>query len=146
MPLASADALFQPVWVEDIARAVVYCIDHAATVGQTFECAGPQMYSLRDLVRLAGQWSGHPRLVMPLPDALARMQATLMELMPGQPLMSRDNIDSMRVPNVATGTLPGLPDLGIAPAALEAVVPLYLGRGGPGQGRLDMLRTGAGRG
>jgi len=83
---------------------------------------------------------------VPLPDALGRVQAALMELMPGRTLMSRDNLDSMRVPNVATGTLPGLPDLGIAPAALDAVVPLYLGRGGPGHGRLDILRTGAGRG
>jgi uncharacterized protein YbjT (DUF2867 family) len=146
MPLASANALFQPVWVEDIARAIVYCLEHPATIGQTFECAGPQMYSLRDLVRLAGQWSGHSRSVLPLPDALARVQAALMELAPGQPLISRDNLDSMRVPNVATGTLPGLPDLGIAPVALDAIAPLYLGRGGTGRGRLDLLRTGAGRG
>ncbi len=145
MPLASAHALFQPVWVEDVARAIIYCLDHPATIGQTFECAGPQMYSLGDLVRLAGQWSGHPRAVVPLPDALGRVQAALMELMPGRTLMSRDNLDSMRVPNVATGTLPGLPDLGIAPAALDAVAPLYLGRNGSGPGRFDTLRTGAGR-
>jgi len=146
MPLAGANALFQPVWVEDVASAIIYCLDHPATIGQTFECAGPQMYSLRDLVRLAGQWSGHARPIVPLPDALARVQAALMELMPGQPLMSRDNLDSMRVPNVATGTLPGLPDLGIAPAALDAVAPLYLRPGGIGRGRLDVLRAGAGRG
>ena len=132
--------------MEDVARAIVYCLEHPATIGQTFECAGPQMYSLRDLVRLAGQWSGHPRPVVPLPDALARVQAALMELLPGQPLMSRDNIDSMRVPNVSTGTLPGLPDLGIAPTALDAILPLHLGRTGAGRGRLDMLRAGAGRG
>ena len=146
MPLAGASALFQPVWVEDVVRAIIYCLDHPATIGQTFECAGPQMYSLGDLVRLAGQWSGHPRFVMPLPDALGRVQAACMELLPGPPLMSRDNLDSMHVPNVATGTLPGLPDLGIAPAALEAVVPRYLGRDGTGRGRLDLLRAGAGRG
>jgi uncharacterized protein YbjT (DUF2867 family) len=146
MPLAGANALIQPVWVEDVARAIVYCLEHPLTIGQTFECAGPQMYSLGDLVRLAGQWSGHARLVVPLPDALARVQAALMELLPGQPLMSRDNLDSLRAPNVATGTLPALPDLGIAPAALDAIVPAYLGHGGTGRGRLDMLRTGAGRG
>ncbi len=146
MPLAGANALFQPVWVEDTARAIIYCLDHPATIAQVFECAGPQMYSLGDLVRLAGQWSGHPRPVVPLPDVLGRVQAALMELLPGRTLMSRDNLDSMRVPNVATGTLPGLPDLGIAPAALDAVAPQYLRGDGPGHGRLDMLRTGAGRG
>jgi NADH dehydrogenase len=68
-----------------------------------------------------------------------------MELMPGEPLMSRDNILSMRVPNVATGQLPGLHELGIQPASLQAVAPGYLA---PGQGiaRLDRWRALHGRG
>jgi hypothetical protein len=65
--------------------------------------------------------------VLPLPGFLARVQARLMELAPGEPLMSRDNLDSMKTPNVASGSLPGLASLGIEPAALEAVVPDYLG-------------------
>jgi NADH dehydrogenase len=50
-----------------------------------------------------------------------------MEWLPGRPLMSRDNLDSMAVPNVASGQLPGLAELGIRAAALEAVAPDYLG-------------------
>jgi NADH dehydrogenase len=64
--------------------------------------------------------------VFGLPDALARAQAQLMEWLPGGPLMSRDNIDSMRVPNVASGSLPGLAALGIVPTSLEDVAPGYL--------------------
>ena len=72
---------------------------------------------------LAGRWSGHERSVLPLPEGLGRLQAALMEWMPGQPLMSRDNIDSMRTPNVASPTLPGLDTLGIEATRMESVMP-----------------------
>jgi hypothetical protein len=70
--------------------------------------------------------SGHPRPVVGLPNGLARLQAFLMELAPGQPLMSRDNLDSMKVNNVASGELPGLDALGIAPHSLSDIAPAYL--------------------
>ncbi|MCW5667627.1 MAG: complex I NDUFA9 subunit family protein [Piscinibacter sp.] len=144
LPLAGADSRYQPVWVEDVAAAVLRCLDDPTTIGQVIECAGPDTYTLRQIVEAAGRWAGHPRPVFPLPEALARLQAMLMELLPGEPLMSRDNIDSMRVPNIASGTLPGLDRLGIRPAALDAVVPQYLA---PGQGpaRLDPWRARARR-
>ncbi len=144
LPLAASSARFQPVWVEDVAAAIVYCIDMPATVGKVYECAGPAVYTLSELVRLAGRWSGHERPQIPLPAWAGRLQAASMELLPGTPLMSRDNIDSMRVPNVATGTLPGLHDLGITPAALEAVAPGYLGDLFV-RPDLDRYRAGSGR-
>lgn len=144
IPLAGAAARFQPVWVEDLARALAAALDRPDSVGQVYEAAGPQVYTLAELVRLAGRWSGHERPVLPLPDALGRLQAMLMSLAPGEPLMSADNLDSMRVPNVAGGVLPGLPALGIEPAALEAVAPLYLGQR-PGRMRFDRFRAHARR-
>jgi uncharacterized protein YbjT (DUF2867 family) len=144
LPLAGSDARFQPVWVEDVAAAIVACLDKAETVGKVYECAGPQVYTLAELARLAGRWAGHERPVIPLPAFVGRLQAAFMELLPGTPLMSRDNVDSMAVPNVASGGLPGLPALGIAPAALEAIGPGYLGAG-VGRGRFNRFRAGAGR-
>jgi NADH dehydrogenase len=128
VPLAGARAQFQPVWVEDVAEAIVRCADDDATAGRTFECTGPRVYTLRRLVEMAGGWSGHARPVIGLPDALARLQAMVFERLPGQ-LITRDNLDSLRVPNVASGNLPGLDALGIAAAALEAIAPTYLGVG-----------------
>jgi uncharacterized protein YbjT (DUF2867 family) len=145
MPLAGSGARFQPVWVEDVASATVRCLDRADTVGKVFECTGPQAYTLGELVRLAGRWSGHERPQIPLPGWAGRLQAMAMELLPGEPLMSRDNVDSMKVPNVASGTLPGLEALGITPTALEAVAPGYLGTQGSCT-RFNRLRAGAGRG
>lgn len=140
MPLAGAHARFQPVWVEDVAAAIVACLDRPQTVGQVIECTGPQEYTLGELVQLAGRWSGHPRPVIALPDALGRLQALVLELLPGEPLMSRDNLASMHVPNVATGRHPGLESLGIRPTPLEGVAPLYLG-GGRDATRLDPWRA-----
>jgi NADH dehydrogenase len=59
--------------------------------------------------------------------ALGRLQALLMELAPGEPLMSRDNLAAMSVDNVASGTLPGLEALGIRPASVHSIAPTYLG-------------------
>ncbi len=140
MPLAGAQSRYQPVWVEDVAAAIVRCLDQPATIGQVIECAGPAQYTLRQLVQLAGRLSGHPRPVIGLPASLGCAQAMALELLPGEPMMSRDNIDSMRVPNVATGQHPGLDSLGIRPAALEAVAPGYLGRD-QGPARLDPWRA-----
>ena len=145
IPLAGSGARFQPVWVEDVASAIVSCLDQPATIGQSYELVGPKAYTLSELVRLAGRWSGNERPQIPLPEFVGRLQAAFMELLPGTPLMSRDNVDSMRVPNVATGKLPGLEALGITATALEAIAPGYLGSES-GRARLERWRARAGRG
>jgi NADH dehydrogenase len=80
--------------------------------------------------------------VIGLPSALARMQAWLLEHAPGEPLMTRDNLDSMRCDNVASGPIAA--ELDIQPAALEAVAPHYLA-GRDQSGRLDAYRRNAKR-
>jgi NADH dehydrogenase len=145
LPLAGSDARFQPVWVEDVATAVVRCLDRAETVGKTYECVGPTQYTLAELVRLAGRWSGNERPQLALPAALGRLQALVLELLPGEPLMSRDNLDSMRVPNISGGQLEGLAALGIVATPLEAVAPGYLAAGQT-CARLDRWRASRGRG
>lgn len=145
MPLAGGDAQFQPVWVNDVARALVRCLEDPATAGQTHECVGPKVYTLAELVHLAGWFSGHARPILPLPLWAGRVQAAVMACLPGEPLMSTDNLDSMKVPNVATGRWPGLPELGVVPTALEAVAPGYLGKGRDGPELLNAWRARAGR-
>ena len=143
MPLAGARAQLQPVWVQDLAAAIVECLLRREAVGQTYEIAGPEVLSLADLVRLAGRISrggaGRPCPVLPLPGPLATLQALAMECLPGEPLLSRDNLASLTVPNVASGRLPGLAALGITAASLGAVLPTYLAPGS-GPARLDAWR------
>ena len=144
IPLAGSTAKFQPVWVEDVATALLKCLEDKSTIGQTYEACGPEDFTLKQLVQLAGQYSGNDKPVIGLPDGLARIQAALMELAPGEPIMSRDNLDAMKVDNVSGGVLPGLQALGITPSALNAVVPFYLGAQGLRSGLMAKRKT-AGR-
>jgi len=125
MPLAGADARFQPVWVGDLAQAVVQSLLQRPGPGPIVECAGPQVLTLAEIVQRVGTMAGCRRPVLPLPEAAGLLQAAAMGLLPGEPLMSRDNLLSMRVPNVASGRLPGLRDLGLTPQAIDILAPHF---------------------
>ena len=132
MPLAGSATRFQPVWVEDVAQAIVNSVYmNVQNVPAIVEACGPDVFTLKELVQLAARTAGinhgQGRPVVALPMALGRVQAALMRLLPGEPMLSRDNLDSMQVDNVASGKLPGLPALGVTPSALAAIVPTYLG-------------------
>ena len=124
LPMAGAKARMQPVYVGDVATAVVHVLGNPRAAAQTYELAGPRIYTLGELVELAALWSGHPRSVIEMPMSLGRMQAFMFECLPGVPLMSRDNLDSLTVDNISQA--PMNPELGIAPAPLESVAPIYL--------------------
>jgi NADH dehydrogenase len=132
VPLARADARFQPVSVHDVAAAFCATIDDSESFSRIYELTGPRVYTLAELVRIAGIYraggNGRPRPVLALPDALGRLQATFLEFAPGPTMMSRDNFDSMRTPNVGTGGFPGLADLGIVATPLAQEASRYLGR------------------
>jgi len=127
LPIGGADAKFQPVWVEDASRAFANSLDNEATVGSTYELCGPKVYTLRELVRFAASAAGHRRPVVAIPLAIARLQARLMELAPGEPLLSRDNLDSMKRDNIASRQpyVPA-PELGITATPMEPEASLYL--------------------
>lgn len=121
LPVGGANARFQPVWVEDVATAFANALDNEATYGQTYELAGPQVYTLRELVEYAARAAGHPRMVLAMPDGLAQLQARFMELLPGEPLLSRDNLASLTVDNVASEQpYRPAPELGITATPMEA--------------------------
>jgi uncharacterized protein YbjT (DUF2867 family) len=127
LPIGGADVKFQPVWVEDVAHAFVNSLDNDATVGKTYELCGPKVYTLRELVHFAASAAGHNRPVIALPEGIARLQARFMELAPGEPLLSRDNLDSMKRDNIASRQpyVPA-PELGITATPMEPEASLYL--------------------
>lgn len=139
MVLACPDAKFQPVYVGDVVEAMARSLDDEASYGHAYDLAGPKVYSLSELVRCAGEWSGHPRPILPLGKSASFMQAAIMEMLPGK-LLTRDNYHSMQVDSVSAAPLP----FGIKPTALEAVAPAYLNPTGP-RTRYSGFRNLAGR-
>ena len=139
VPLAGARSRFQPVYVGDVADAFVHALFDAESRRRTYELGGPNIYTLAELVRLSGRYAGHPRPIIALPDALARLQAMFFERLPGTPLITRDNLDSMKVDNVVTPSKQVLTAeaLDIKLTALESVAPAWLAP----TGQLDELRS-----
>ena len=128
------DARFQPVYVADVAHFMADVLDEPPTFGKRYDLGGPQAYTMRELFEYVARITGHHRIFFGLPDWVARMQAWFLEQSP-LPLMSRDNLDSMKVPSVCTPAFP----FDIRPTPIESVVPYYLVPQGPRE-RLPELR------
>lgn len=137
LPLARAQCKFAPVYIKDVVEAFVRALDNPATVRQVYELYGPEVLSLKKLVRRIAQVMGWKRLVLPLPDALGWMQAIVAEWIPGKPF-SRDNFRSLRTDSV--GGIDGLHRLGITPTPLSACINRLLGSADSRQKRLDRYR------
>ncbi|HUP29570.1 MAG TPA: complex I NDUFA9 subunit family protein [Usitatibacter sp.] len=141
IPLAGARARFQPIWVEDVARCFVVALGNPACLDKSYELCGPRAYTLAELVRFVAASSGRRTRVLALPAPLARVQAFMLEHLPGK-LMTRDNLRSMSVDNVSAAPFPEV--FGFQPAPLEAVVPEYL-VGTAARARYPLYRHNAGR-
>ncbi len=130
---------FQPVYVCDVAAAVVRATQDPATAGRTFELGGPRIYSFRELLELLLRTTGRTRLLLPVPFWLARANAAMIEfalalpasiapsLTPPPPI-TRDQVLLLRRDNVVSENAEGLAALGISPEGLEAKLPAYLAR------------------
>ncbi|STR45088.1 complex I NDUFA9 subunit family protein [Iodobacter fluviatilis] len=139
VPLAGAETRFQPVWVQDVTRAFALGVTDKTLIGKTLSLVGPKIYTLKELVAYTAQTIGICRPIISLPNFLARVQASVMSLLPNPPL-SHDNLDSLRVDNIDTAGF--APELAWQPTALEAIAPLYLAGK---QQRYNQLRSQAHR-
>ncbi len=121
IPLACADAKFQPVWVEDVAQAFVRSVNDPASIGQCYDLCGPRVYRLRELVEFAAACRNMHPVIVPLPKLLGYVQASVMEWLPVK-LMTRDNFFSMQQDSICNCAFP----FGITPARMEDIAPQYL--------------------
>lgn len=140
-PLACPNSRLAPVYVGDVCRAFADSLNERATFGKRLELCGPRSYTLKELVEFTARVAGLRRKVIGLGDKLSRIQALVLEHFPGKPF-SYDNYLSLSKDNVCAQN--GFEPLGISPAAVEAVVPTYLGNQNR-FGRYQNLRS-AGRG
>ena len=110
----------------DVAEAIVRILADPGAAGRTYELCGPAVYSLRELFEITLRIIGKRRLLVPISFALAEVQARLFELLPN-PALTCGRVDLLKADNVASGTLPGLRELGIVPTAIDAILATYLG-------------------
>ncbi len=136
LPLARAHTKFAPVYVGDVAEAFARALKNPKTHQQTYELYGSEVMTLAEIVRYTARCLGLHRGVLPLPDALARVQAALMDFVPGKPF-STDNYRSLLLDSV--GGIDGLYRLGIDKTPIAAVVPAQLAKS-ERQQRLDHYR------
>ena len=118
---------FQPVYVGDVAQAVVAALEREDCLGKVYELGGPQIYTFAELMRYMLKVIGRRRLLPSVPFGLAKFQARFLELLPEPPL-TRDQVELLQVDNVADPGMPGLQALGITPTPIELIVPQYLAR------------------
>ena len=123
-PLARANSLFAPVHVDDVAAAIQLGLEDRRTDGQCYELCGPEVYTLRELVQMTARALDQKRRIVGLPDGIARLQARVMERLPGK-AFTMDNYRSLTVPSLCTSD--GLDALGIRPRALSVSLPEVLG-------------------
>jgi NADH dehydrogenase len=135
LPLPGGGAnRYQPVYVGDVAAAIGEMVTRPETAGRTYELGGPGVYSFAELMRFVLKTVQRKRLLLPLPFPVAGVIGALGELqslvMP--PILTRDQVELLHTDNVCSGREPGLSDLGVTPAEIEAIVPTYLYRYRPG--------------
>ncbi|MBV9558903.1 MAG: complex I NDUFA9 subunit family protein, partial [Bradyrhizobium sp.] len=133
LPLIGGGATrLQPVYVGDVARAVAEAVDGKAKPGAIYELGGPEVLSMREIMRIILEITDRERMLLSLPFALARLQAMLLQFAPGAIRLTPDQVELLRVDNVVSDAAKAagltLEGLGIRPDSLEAVAPQYLWR------------------
>lgn len=140
MPVISGGTRFQPVFVGDVADAIIAVLARDDTKGMTFELGGPRIWTFREILAWILKETRRNRPLLNIPMGVARIQARVGELIPGKPL-TRDQLILLGTDNVVSAGMPGLQDLGIVPTAVEAVVPGYLDRYRAGGGKREEVPT-----
>lgn len=135
-PLACPQARFAPVFVGDVALAMLAALEDPHTVGQRYDLCGPHAYTLRQLVEYTARVLELRRWVLGLGRGLSRLQAAVLGHLPGK-AFTYDNYLSLQTDAVCAGSFPAI--FGITPASVEALVPVYLGHRDQ-RGRLDAYR------
>jgi len=136
MPVISGNTRFQPVYVGDVADAVMAVLAREDTMGRTYELGGPRVWTFREILAWILEETHRKRPLIEVPMGVARLQARIGELIPGKPF-TRDQLILLGRDNVVADGMPGLQDLGIVPTPVELVVPEYLDRYRVGGGKRE---------
>ncbi len=133
---------FQPVYVADVANAIISALGQDEARGQTYELGGPSVYSFKDLLQYILRETGRHNLLLPVPFGPAMLMALglsvaravpetvrqIFKAVSPPPLLTMDQVRMLKSDVVVHDGARGLADLGVIPASMESVVPSYLWR------------------
>ncbi|MBV8133864.1 MAG: complex I NDUFA9 subunit family protein, partial [Alphaproteobacteria bacterium] len=125
--IGGGETRFQPVYVGDVADAVMKCLEDSASAGRLYELGGPKIYTFRELLDLLLSEIRRKRRFLDVPFGLAAAQARLMSILPSPPL-TPDQVELLKRDNVVSSGAMTLASLGIAPTVAEVILPTYLDR------------------
>jgi NADH dehydrogenase len=137
LPIVGGKTRFQPVYVGDVADAVLAGVTRDDTAGCLFELGGPDVKTFRELIEYMLKIIGKNRDILDLPLPLARFQAMFLERLPGK-LLTGDQIKLLQRDNIVAEGALDLASLGIVPTPMDLILPSYLGRFRKGGRRADL--------
>lgn len=138
VPVIAGNARLQPVYVGDVADAIVAALDRPEARGAVYELGGPKVWTMREILTYILRQIGREKPMLTIPGPIAQLHAAILELVPGKPL-TRDQLLMLQRDNVVSATANGLPALGVMPTPVEMIVPDYLRRFQPGGGRRPVV-------
>lgn len=122
----------QPVYAGDVATAIADAVDGKTRAGATYELGGPEVMTMREILEVILKITHRNSMLVPLPFALARLQAFFLQFAPGDLKLTPDQVELLRSDNVVSDAAKAagltLEGLGVTPDSLEAVAPSYLWR------------------
>ena len=129
--IGGGNTRFQPVYVGDVAEAIARSVDGLLTAGATYELGGPDVKTFKQCLELVLEMTGRKRPLIAIPFAIAKIQGSIMGMLP-KPLLTKDQVIMLESDNVVSDaakqaglTLEGI---GISPASAEVILPTYLWR------------------
>lgn len=122
LPAICGDSLFQPVYVRDVADAVIAALGRADARGRIFELGGPDVLSFTAILQMISDLTGLDRPVVPLSDFTSGLLARMGDILPFMP-MNSEQLAMLKLGNICAPGMPGLADLGVTPTPLSAFVP-----------------------
>jgi uncharacterized protein YbjT (DUF2867 family) len=134
MPVISGDTRMQPVFVGDVADAVMAVLASPSAARKIFELGGPRVWTFREILGYILKQTRRHKKLLDIPMGIARFQASILQHLPGK-LLTQDQLLMLSQDNVVGPDALGLTDLGITPTPVELIVPGYLSRYQPGGGR-----------
>lgn len=130
--IGGGETNFQPIYVGDVAQSIANILALPEKKSSIYEIGGPQIFSFKEMMEKMFEYTEQPRPLIPLSWALSRMKAFALSIVPGEPILTQDQITSLHTDSVCTGNYPGTVELGIESRALDAILPQYLSRFKPG--------------